>query len=431
LPEYQKILNYLYDLQLFGIKTGLQNIEALLMYLGNPENHFPSIHIAGTNGKGSTASMIASILTASGYRTGLYTSPHLVDFAERIRIDGKKIPEEAIVQYTIHLKPVIDKNKATFFEATTAIAFQYFSDENVDVAVIETGLGGRLDATNVIAPLLSIITNIDIDHTEYLGKTYSSIAFEKGGIIKPFIPCLTAATDRGALNCLKRIAKSNRSKLIRVDQEASFDVQTKSLNGILGSLKTNHHRYDDLFVSLAGDHQASNTLLTVVAIEFIKEIECFSKITKKWIRKGLSSIQEYSGLRGRIDVLNRSPLIIADVAHNPAGVKALVNSLQNLLVAKSVLLFGVMKDKNYDEIIDLLVPITRLVIAVSPRTDRALDCKSIVKEFHKRSIIAIKEGSVGDGINVATRERRKNEPILAIGSHYLVGELFKILKIRN
>jgi dihydrofolate synthase/folylpolyglutamate synthase len=204
LQEYKNTLNFLFGLQKFGMKFGLENIKHLLDFLENPETNYPTVHIAGTNGKGSTAAMIASILTASGYKTGLYTSPHLIDFTERIRIDGKPISSKEVVIYGKKLKSQIQKSKATFFEATTAIAFQYFSDKNVDVALIETGLGGRLDATNVIKPELSIITTIGMDHSEQLGNTIQSIASEKAGIIKSRTPCITSVKNASALKIIKQ-----------------------------------------------------------------------------------------------------------------------------------------------------------------------------------------------------------------------------------
>ncbi len=429
MSDYEKILKYLYDLQLFGIKLGLQNIEALLRYLGNPEDHFPSIHIAGTNGKGSTASMIASILTASGYRTGLYTSPHLVDFSERIRIDGKKIPTDNIVQYTKQLKPVIDKNRATYFEATTAMAFQYFADQNVDIAIIETGLGGRWDATNVIAPILSIITNIGFDHMEYLGNSISSIALEKGGIIKPFIPCLTGTREPDAMKCLAQSAKTNQSKLIMMNRIVPVKIKKRTFDGLTLDLKTANSRYNDLFVSLAGDHQAENAWLSISAVEYIRHVEGFSKITLERIRAGLREVQIYSGLRGRLDILSRSPLIIADVAHNPAGIEKFVIAVKKLLVGRCTLLFGVMKDKACGEMINILKPLARIAVAVTPKTDRALDSRILVDVLQKRAILSFNGVNVQGGTEIAIREKRTNEPIIVIGSHYLVGEVLKLLKI--
>ncbi|MBI4810892.1 MAG: bifunctional folylpolyglutamate synthase/dihydrofolate synthase [Ignavibacteriales bacterium] len=427
-PIYNKTLKFLYDLQLFGIKVGLNNIQTLLRYLGNPENHFPTIHIAGTNGKGSTASMIASILTASGYRTGLYTSPHLIDFSERIRIDGERIAADRIVHYTKILKPEIERTKATFFEVTTAIAFQYFSDERVGIAVIETGLGGRWDATNVISPLISVITNIDIEHTEYLGKTYKKIASEKGGIIKPFIPCVTATKNSEALNQLKLISRKNDSRLIEIDMISSCLLRRETLIGSVVDVRINNVEYKNIFLSLAGEHQIQNLLLSIFTVEYIKKVEGFKQISEKSIRTGLSLISRYSGLRGRIDLIQHSPLVIADVAHNPHGISTLVLALKRLIVGKVVTVFGVMIDKDYRSMITILKPISRCMVSVAPQTSRARGDGDLIDEFHAQSINSFKGGSVEIGLQRAFEECRHNETVLITGSHYVVGEALKSLK---
>ena len=215
--KYIEVINYLYSLQRFGIKLGLQNIEKLLKLFQNPEKDFISVHIAGTNGKGSTSSFIASILKASGYKVGLYTSPHLVDFTERIRVDGIPISREKVVEYVKSLQNEIDLLKATFFEVTTAIAFKHFADEKVDFAVIEVGLGGRLDSTNIILPAVSVITTVSYDHMNILGDTIEEIAFEKAGIIKEGIPCITGC-DGKALEVIRKVANEKNSKLIVADE---------------------------------------------------------------------------------------------------------------------------------------------------------------------------------------------------------------------
>ena len=212
MPSYHATLSYLYSLQYRGMKLGLRNVRTLVLAAGNPQRRFPSIHVAGTNGKGSTSSFIAACFTSAGYRTGLYTSPHLERFNERIRIDGLEIPDAEIVRLTRMLRPAIERTNATFFEATTVIAFSWFAREGVDVAVIETGLGGRLDATNVLKPMISVITNVALDHQEYLGNSLRMIAREKGGIIKPRTPVVTGSEDPDVIRVLKGIARKRSAR---------------------------------------------------------------------------------------------------------------------------------------------------------------------------------------------------------------------------
>lgn len=431
MASLKKTLQSLYDLQMFGMKVGLQNIWSLSESFGHPELQFPCIHIAGTNGKGSTSSMIASVLTASGYRTGLYTSPHLVHFAERIRIDGKPIPDRKIARYTKEMMPGIKKIQATFFEATTAMAFRYFADQSVDIAVIETGLGGRLDATNIVAPLLSVITNIGFDHMEHLGKTLSAIAGEKGGIIKPFIPCVVGVKNVEALRRLKQIAREQESPFIQSEKVTSVRLKNASLQGTLAKFAVKGKKYDDLFISLPGAHQIGNARIALTVIDELQNRFRYKKIRPETVAKGLSNVQQYSGLRGRIDLISTSPIIVADVAHNPDGMRTLLDALRKLVAGKILLVFGVMADKDYSEMIRSMRPFVRKMIAVKPETSRALNTRSIVRKAHEYGIKAVNGGSVKNGILEARKDLRKDETMLIAGSHYVVGEALTFLKIAS
>lgn len=409
------------------MKAGLTNIRALARVLGNPQSRYPTIHIAGTNGKGSTSSMIASMLTASGYRTGLYTSPHLVDFTERIRVDGVPIDRQAINRIVSGIADEVMKLKATFFEATTAMAFRYFADRKVDVAVIETGLGGRLDATNIIVPLVSVITNIALDHTEHLGTTTSRIAFEKGGIIKPRVPCITGTTDPAALKALRRIARAKQSPFIRSSEAAKVEVAEGTLYGISADAIVNGHPYRRLALPLAGEHQVQNLQLALLAIDLLKESAGFDKITPDSVRKGLAGLRRLSGLHGRLEILKQNPLVIADVAHNPDGMRRSVATLREFLAGKFVTLFGVMADKEYGKMIDSLSSLTRLAVAVRPDIGRALPSGTICTEFRKRGIASIDGISVARGLSIALGELRRGEALLVTGSHYVAGEALNFL----
>jgi len=424
LSDYRTTIQFLYDLQRFGIKAGLENTRALLSSLGNPEKRLRCIHIAGTNGKGSTAAMIASVLTASGYRTGLYTSPHLNDFSERMRIDGEPISQHTVVSLIQRLQPIIRRRKATFFEATTAMAFQWFADQSVDIAVVETGLGGRWDATNVVTPLLSIITNIGLDHTEYLGRTYSRIAFEKGGIIKPGVPCITGTTNAAALATLQQVAVKKSAPLYSVQEMSSCTIQHRSLAGLQVDIRTRKNLFEDLNIGLAGDHQAANARLAVMGLEELRDMG-LRRISTESIRNGFRAVRENTSLRGRMETLASRPLVIVDVAHNPDGISTLVHSLQSLVVGRPVVVFGVMQDKDYRSMIKALGAIARLVIAVRPNTDRASRSSDVVREFHSFGKRALDGRSVVEGVERAIKEVRQREYILVTGSHYVVGEVLQ------
>lgn len=418
-------LKFLYGLERFGIKLGLNNIRSLTAYLGHPERCYPTIHIAGTNGKGSTASMIASMLTAAGYRTGLYTSPHLVDFRERIRIDGEMIPGRALSSYTGDLRREVIRTRATFFEATTAIAFRHFADQKVDVAVIETGLGGRFDATNVLTPVLSIITSIGRDHIAQLGNTIPAIAFEKAGIIKPSTPVLVGPVDRSAMSVLSRVAKDLNAPLSGF-AERSMEYLSGSIEGSCVSLSSELMSVRHLEVSLAGDFQLPNIALALTAAGMLRKRGL--RIPSVAVREGMANIRRNTGLRGRLETVRRDPLTILDVAHNGDAMLRLSRSLGRLLPGKYVVIFGLMKDKEAEPFISALRPLTRLAVVVRPQTPRAADPRALVSCLHNLGMRAIVGGSVREGWSEAGGFRRDGEPILVTGSHYVVGEFIEILK---
>ncbi len=266
------------------MKFGLQGISRLLKELGNPQRKFRSVHIAGTNGKGSTAAMLAAVLTAAGYRTGLYTSPHLINFEERIRIDGRPIPRKSVAELTSRLSRSIKKQSPTFFEATTAIAFAYFAQKEVDVAVIETGLGGRLDSTNVVKPLLSVITNVTLEHTEILGDTLEKIAFEKAGIIKEKTPCITGVRDDRALAVVKRVCREQHAPLTMGSGFQSI-VRKSTLEGTLLDFRIANVNLKRLRLSLPGLFQIQNLALAIAAIEKLRD-EFHLELSEEAIRAG-------------------------------------------------------------------------------------------------------------------------------------------------
>ncbi|HEY5599653.1 MAG TPA: folylpolyglutamate synthase/dihydrofolate synthase family protein, partial [Candidatus Manganitrophaceae bacterium] len=322
--SYAQTLDYLYRLQWHGIQPGLERMEEILSLLGRPEKGFPSVHVAGTNGKGSTAAMIASALRRGGYRIGLYTSPHLIDFSERIRVDDIPIPQEEIVRLTEFLRRRIEgeaphlTETITFFEFTTALAFLYFAEAKVDLAVVEVGLGGRFDATNLLTPLVSVITNIDLDHEQYLGPTIVRIAEEKAGVIKERVPVVTGAAQPEVLSLFERIARSKEAPLIRLGEEIKVSGDLPARFVYRGDQERIVH------CPLLGRHQIRNAALAVAALEQLrlKGIQ----LSEKDLLDGIADVR----WEGRLEMIRKNPLIFLDGAHNPAGAETLGDFLKEI-----------------------------------------------------------------------------------------------------
>jgi len=431
--DYQRILTYLYGLQKRGIKYGLRNIRGLVAACGHPELRFAALHIAGTNGKGSTASFLASILQEAGYRTGLYTSPHLVRFNERIRIDGAPISDERLVEYARGLRGDIEKYNATFFEATTCIAFRYFADEAVDVAVIETGLGGRLDATNVLTPLVSVITNVGMDHMEYLGTTLRAIAREKAGIIKPRIPVVTASTSDEALRVLRSVARRRGSPFHHAWEITRVHSTSVRGMGTAVQLKGTGWRIPAVVLGHPGEHQATNASLAVSALALASGRGTLARISGVAIARGLHNVVRNTGLEGRMQHLKLHGIqITLDVAHNPDGMRILADTLSERRIVFPLAVFGVVRDKDAGSILDELRRVAREIVAVAPETDRARPSRDVARMATERGILAVDGGNVKTGLSMAL-ERLSGESIparrqlLVAGSHYVVGEALEFL----
>ncbi len=432
--EYRRTLTYLYGLQYRGIKYGLKNIRALLRACGNPECTFAVVHVAGTNGKGSTASFIASILQEAGYRTGLYTSPHLVDFTERIRINGARISEERLVMYAREMRPAFERTQATFFEATTCIAFRYFADERIEIGVIETGLGGRLDATNVVIPVVSIITNVGMDHTEYLGTTLRAIAREKAGIIKAGVPVVTASTSAEVLAVLRSAAKSRGSAFHHMwDVIAPYIVGSrKGCSEVRFS--GSRWRIPPARLGYPGVHQVDNAALAVSALSLAAGRHRLARLTPGAIVRGLRHVFRNTGLGGRMQTLTHDGVqVTLDVAHNPDGMKVLADTLSDQHVVYPVAVFGIVRDKDAGAVLDELRRVAREVITVAPTTERARSSREIARIATERGILAKDGGSVSRGLALALKTVRAGNPpprrkLLVAGSHYLVGEALQFFK---
>jgi dihydrofolate synthase/folylpolyglutamate synthase len=414
------------------MKFGLRNIRTLVREAGHPECAFPSIHVAGTNGKGSTSAFLASAFIEAGYRTGLYTSPHLVRFTERIRINGKEIDGHRLAEYVRRLRPLIEKTRATFFEATTCVAFLYFADEEVDVAVIETGLGGRLDATNVLRPLVSVITNVSLEHTELLGKTVRAIAREKGGIIKPSIPVVTGSTDPAVLAVLRRRASSCGVRL----RESSKTVSIlRHAGGKTISLASPRLAPGRLTPGLAGEHQIGNAALALLTLDTLPRTSqgrnLYDALTSPVIRRAFERTTKNTGLRGRLENLRyRGRTILLDVAHNPAGMATLVREMHKRSDEAVVAVFGVMRDKDFSAMLTELATVADPVIAVAPAQNRSLSAGELFRAGKDLGLGMVNGGSVASGLKKALVVRKKGV-ILITGSHYVVGEALRALHSEN
>jgi dihydrofolate synthase/folylpolyglutamate synthase len=432
---YTETLRYLYALQRFGMKLGLRNIKSLLRSVGNPQDKFPSVHIAGTNGKGSTAAMIASILQAAGYKVGLYTSPHLISFTERIKINGREISERRVASYARLLKPSIDELKATFFEATTAIAFLYFAGEGIDIGVIETGLGGRLDATNILHPLLTVITNVGLEHTEHLGNTLESIAREKAGIMKRGVPCLFGSLTPAVERSMRIMVKRKGAELISASDVSDCRLLHEDLSGLRIRLKTPKRIYPNLFIDLGGSFQVENARLAVLAAEMISKARADSRsgnkafaIKTRDVLTGLKNVEGSTSFHGRLELVRKRPKMILDVAHNAEAAAQSVQALENLGLRNFIVVFGVMKDKNYSAMLQSLSSIATQLIAVAPRIDRALESATIATTAQRFGIRVLKSGSVKKGVATAIEKATPSDTILITGSHYVVGEALQVFR---
>ncbi|MCX8021299.1 MAG: bifunctional folylpolyglutamate synthase/dihydrofolate synthase [Syntrophorhabdaceae bacterium] len=414
---YSETLNYLYSLEKSGILLGLDNIRWILGLIGNPHESIKTIHIGGTNGKGSVATIIETILMEAGYRVGKYTSPHLISFTERIRVDGKEIGEDEVVHLTGFIREKVEKEDKgrffTFFDFTTALAFEYFRRKKTDIGVIEVGLGGRLDSTNVIKPLLSVITNVAYDHMDYLGDDISSIAREKAGIIKEGIPLVTGVTG-----VPKDVIEETCSKLDTRMYLLHRDFEYKRTGDGLFTYKGLYNTYENLRISLMGDHQIENGAVALCAIEILGT-KGFP-VGESVLREALGNVK----WPGRLEVVRREPLLILDGAHNVDGAITLSRFISNRYRdKKKILIFGVMKDKDYRGMLEIISSISDILILTRPDVPRALDPREIGGLSDK----GIVTGNIKEALTIARSMASKEDLIVVTGSFFTIGEAKKVL----
>ena len=416
-------IDFLYQLSSLGWKLGLNKIRALLNEINNPHEKYQVVHVAGTNGKGSTSAMLESIFKAASYSTGLFTSPHLINITERIKSNGNEINIDDLIYYINKLRPLIEKYKCTFFEAITAIAFVYFADREVDVAVIEVGLGGRLDATNVVTPVLTIVTDVELDHTKQLGRSRQKIAMEKGGIIKQGATCLTISQHKSVIDTLSQICAERKTELIQVAKLVKVDnvLQNEKLTSF--DLRVNGSVYPQLKLRLLGEHQIKNATLAVTAISFLSSGQF--KIKIKDIYQGLFDVY----WPGRLQILRNSPKLVVDVAHNPDGTLKLCKTIQNIFSYQNLyVLLGICKNKNYLAMIRIICSIADRIIIVKPETHRAVEPEILADAALSFQIPVNKFNNVAEGLSYAVKDASKDDLILGTGSHYTIGEIINFYK---
>jgi len=417
--DYKEALDFLLNLELFGVKLGLTNITKFLERLGNPQNSYSSIHIGGTNGKGSVAAMIESMLVINGYKVGKFTSPHLVQYRERFRINKEKIPEEYIADFVSDHRDYIKEEKITFFETATALAFQMFKDEKVDFGIAEVGLGGRLDATNLLKPEVSVITQIALDHLKVLGDTIEKIAAEKAGIIKQGVPVVTSASDPRAVNILESRAEELGTSVVRVGFPDDFEIRSISLSSTGFSYGVNSGERKLYETNMIGGHMVENAALALRTLDVLKDREVVKNIDHNG--DGLRDVY----WKGRFHIIDGSPKLIFDVAHNPNGMKAFADTLESVLPGrKFTVVFGVLQRRDFDLLFDQLARFTKYLVICKPNTGRAAVIEEIVSNAISHNLKFTVIENVAGAFDSAIENVASNDYLIVTGSHFTLGEVY-------
>ncbi len=422
---YNQALEFIHSVEWLGSRPGLSRTEELLSRLGNPEKEMKFVHVAGTNGKGSTCSMISSILRAAGYKVGLYTSPYIVHFNERMCINGEPISDSELAELVEIIKPIAEsmEDKPTEFEIITALAFMYFKRHNCDIVVLEVGMGGRLDSTNVIQkPVVSVITGVAIDHTSVLGNTVEDIAFEKAGIIKNGRPVVYGGRDDNAFAVIEEKAKKCSSEVVRTNLSLM-----KAISADVSGTVFDYCEYKRFKLSLCGKYQLDN-VATV--------LETIGVLNKNGFDVDVDAIKE--GLvnarwRARFELLAQNPVVVFDGSHNIQGVTAAAESIKEFFVkdekSKVVLLMGVLADKDYRDMVEILAPLAKRVFTVTPPSPRALESFELAKVFDGFGVQAEGCNSIQEGVASAYNFAKEgNTPLVMLGSLYMYGEVYDSFK---
>ena len=432
---YQETCNYLFtQTPMFekqgvsGYKEGLENTLALDQHFGHPHKDFRSIHIAGTNGKGSCAHTIAAILQQCGYRVGLYTSPHLVDFRERIRINGQPIPENYVIDFVEKERNFFEPLKPTFFELTTAMAFKYFSEMKVDIAVIEVGLGGRLDCTNIITPILSVITNISLDHTQLLGQSLEQIAMEKAGIIKKGVPVVIGEALPETRPIFEAIANENKAPIIFAEDRPEVLYAELQFSEMIYDTRN----YGKIAGELCGSYQAKNTNTILCAIRKLEDLGYMYRFTDDSkspakgleIKAGLKNVCATTGLMGRWQVVSKSPMVVCDTGHNTAGWKYLSQMLNEVKCKNMYIVFGVVDDKDVDGIMAML-PKQATYFFTKSKSKRAVSERLLLMMGQQLGLTGNDYPSVAEAYTAARTKAEEEDFVFIGGSSYVVADFLK------
>ena len=431
---YQQTLDYLYTSQpafhqvgAAAYKPGLGNTLSLMQHLGNPHIQLRAVHIAGTNGKGSTSHLIAAALQAQGYKVGLFTSPHLVDFRERIRINGQMIPQQQVVDFVTDNRSFLDQLRPSFFETTMALAFWYFVEQKVDIAVVEVGLGGRLDSTNVLTPLLSVITNIGIDHTEFLGDTLAQIAAEKAGIMKLNVPCVIGEVTDDIYPIFEE-----RARACEIWGEGPETTDCRIWFANQCGFMRKRRLKEASQCQLVGDYQQNNLQTAFVALQVLRNI-CGIALDTQAIAKGFAHVCDLTGLRGRWETISTLPLTICDTGHNSHGIRYVAEQLYSLLAERRMthpdaqlrIVLGMVNDKDIDDVLALL-PVDAVYYFTQPHTSRALSAEAMYSKWmalHPDHLASRSYEQALEALRLAQSEASSADIIFVGGSNYLVGEL--------
>lgn len=428
--NYQEAIEFIHSTYKFGSKLGLQNISKLTELLGNPQNSYKIIHVAGTNGKGSTSNMIHDVLMSSGYKTGLFISPYLEEFTERIQVSKKHIEKESLARITNLVKEKIDimlkegYNHPTEFEVVTAIGFKYFEEQQIDFLVLEVGLGGRFDATNVVTnTLVSVITSISYDHMEYLGDTLEKIAFEKAGIIKENSSVVIYPQEDIIVNTIKNVAKNKNTQVFETNKENIEKLKGNLTGQWFKYLKTDIFDLPEIKMNFLGEHQLYNVLTALRALEVVKQLGY--NITEEGIIKGLDNCR----FAGRFEILQENPVIVLDGGHNINGIEYFAKAVkENFEDNKIILFFGMLKDKNPEDVLPLILPLCKEVYTLTPNNPRAMESTELADLIKKHSDLKVTSINEYNEIVPILKAIDISEYVAFVGSLYMIGDVRTILK---